>query len=151
MQFKGVPVLVWTDVLKFLLIEESWLDVTSLNSLDNRFLLEFSLRYFMSLRKIAKSVQRVLCQLLALRNDIDGFSFINYILWFRYFTLFMNLMNGEKGTKTTDEQEEKGEMHHNASQTLHQNAVLAMSNLLNANIDTGLMYAIGKWNQRSRP
>lgn len=64
-------------------------------------------------------------------------------LFLKYFTLFMNLMNGEKGTKTTDEQEEKGEMHHNASQTLHQNAVLAMSNLLNANIDTGLMYAIG--------
>lgn len=55
MQFKGVPVLVWTDVLKFLLIEESWLDVTSLNSLDNLFLLEFSPRYFMSLRKIAES------------------------------------------------------------------------------------------------
>ncbi len=56
----------------------------------------------------------------------------------------MNLMNREKVTITAEQQEEKGAVHHNASQTLHQNTVLAMSNLLNANIDTGLMYAIGK-------
>ena len=56
----------------------------------------------------------------------------------------MNLMNGEKVTITAGQQEEKGDLHNSASQKLHQNAVLAMSNLLNANIDTGLMYAIGK-------
>jgi len=56
----------------------------------------------------------------------------------------MNLMNREKGTITAEPQQEKGDVNHSASQTLHQNTVLAMSNLLNANIDTGLMYAIGK-------
>ena len=61
----------------------------------------------------------------------------------RYFTLFMNLMNKEKGTIRA-----RGNVHFIASQTLHQNTVLAMSNLLNANIDTGLMYAIGKKRKR---
>ena len=56
----------------------------------------------------------------------------------------MNLMNGEKVSITAEQQEEKGAVSHSASHTLHQNTVLAMSNLLNANIDTGLMYAIGK-------
>ena len=56
----------------------------------------------------------------------------------------MNLMNREKGTIKAEQQEDKGDVNHSASQTLHQNTVLAMSNLLNANIDTGLMYAIGK-------
>ena len=56
----------------------------------------------------------------------------------------MNLMNREKGTIKAEQQEDKGDLNHSASQTLHQNTVLAMSNLLNANIDTGLMYAIGK-------
>ena len=71
---------------------------------------------------------------------------IGYILCsfqFRYFTLFMNLMNREKGTIRAREN-----VHYVAAQTLHQNTVLAMSNLLNANIDTGLMYAIGKSTQR---
>ena len=62
----------------------------------------------------------------------------------------MNLMNREKGTITAEQRKDKGDVNHSASQTLHQNTVLAMSNLLNANIDTGLMYAIGKeretWN-----
>ena len=56
----------------------------------------------------------------------------------------MNLMNREKGAITAEQREDKGDVNHSASQTLHQNTVLAMSNLLNANIDTGLMYAIGK-------
>lgn len=56
----------------------------------------------------------------------------------------MNLMNREKGTITAEQREDKGDVNHSASQTLHQNTVQAMSNLLNANIDTGLMYAIGK-------
>lgn len=55
----------------------------------------------------------------------------------------MNLMNREKGTIRAREN-----VHYIASQTLHQNTVLAMSNLLNANIDTGLMYAIGKTRQK---
>ena len=55
----------------------------------------------------------------------------------------MNLMNREKGTVRAKEN-----VHYVASQTLHQNTVLAMSNLLNANIDTGLMYAIGKTTER---
>ncbi|XP_020613799.1 neurofibromin-like [Orbicella faveolata] len=64
-------------------------------------------------------------------------------LFLKYFTLFMNLMNREKGTITAEQREDKGDVNHSASQTLHQNTVQAMSNLLNANIDTGLMYAIG--------
>ncbi|XP_015765754.1 PREDICTED: neurofibromin-like [Acropora digitifera] len=59
-------------------------------------------------------------------------------LFLKYFTLFMNLMNTEKNVIRTREN-----LCHVASQKLHQNSVLAMSNLLNANIDTGLMYAIG--------
>lgn len=55
----------------------------------------------------------------------------------------MNLMNREKGTIRAKEN-----VCYLASQTLHQNTVLAMSNLLNANIDTGLMYAIGKTTER---
>lgn len=51
----------------------------------------------------------------------------------------MNLMNTEKNVIRTREN-----LCHVASQKLHQNSVLAMSNLLNANIDTGLMYAIGE-------
>ena len=53
----------------------------------------------------------------------------------------MNLMNTEKNVIRTREN-----LCHVASQKLHQNSVLAMSNLLNANIDTGLMYAIGETN-----
>lgn len=59
-------------------------------------------------------------------------------LFLKYFTLFMNLMNDGKSTTQA-----QGDVCYIASQTLHQNTVLAMSNLLNANIDTGLMYAIG--------
>jgi len=39
---------------------------------------------------------------------------------------------------------ENPESNLSAPHSLHQNTILAMSNLLNANIDTGLMYAIGK-------
>ena len=56
----------------------------------------------------------------------------------------MNLMNREKGTIRAREN-----VHYVASQMLHRNTVLAMSNLLNANIDTGLMYAIGKTRARN--
>lgn len=61
----------------------------------------------------------------------------------RYFTLFMNLMSHCKaGQHSTDADGRQTNL--SASQSLHQNTILAMSNLLNANIDTGLMYAIGK-------
>ncbi|XP_048582480.1 neurofibromin-like isoform X2 [Nematostella vectensis] len=63
-------------------------------------------------------------------------------LFLKYFTLFINLMSGCKAPRGS-----VVDQRHVASATatnlLHQSTVLAMSNLLNANIDTGLMYAIG--------
>ena len=56
----------------------------------------------------------------------------------------MNLMNREKDAGRVDQRVGGSNLVHRSSQTLHQNTILAMSNLLNANIDTGLMFAIGK-------
>ena len=62
----------------------------------------------------------------------------------RYFTLFMNLMSRCTDMDTVDRRpSERGTV--SLSQAVNQSAVLAMSNLLNANIDTGLMYAIGEF------
>ena len=55
----------------------------------------------------------------------------------------MNLMSRCKDSGESHEDDWHAPL--SASQSLHQNTVLAMSNLLNANIDIGLMYAIGKW------
>ncbi|KAK3754965.1 hypothetical protein QZH41_017349 [Actinostola sp. cb2023] len=62
-------------------------------------------------------------------------------LFLKYFTLFMNLMSRCKEQYIADTEGRDTRL--SASQSLYQNTILAMSNLLNANIDTGLMYAIG--------
>ena len=65
-------------------------------------------------------------------------------LYCRYFTLFMNLLN-DCSEDATDEKSE-GPLRKcpvsNLS-ALRNCTVLAMSNLLNANIDSGLMHSIG--------
>ena len=61
---------------------------------------------------------------------------------YRYFTLFMNLLND-----STENQEEvplpRQRVQSNKNNTLRQATIQAMSNLLSANIDSGLMHSIG--------
>ena len=68
---------------------------------------------------------------------------INVYHYSRYFTLFMNLMSRSADLESVDRRTSRRSAL-SLTQTLNQSAVQAMSNLLNANIDTGLMYAIGK-------
>lgn len=66
-------------------------------------------------------------------------------LWFyRYFTLFMNLLND--CSEVEDEGQAVGGRKRGMSRrlaSLRHCTVLAMSNLLNANVDSGLMHSIG--------
>jgi len=67
------------------------------------------------------------------------------VLFFcRYFTLFMNLLNdcSEEATEEKSEGQSRKGAGSNLS-ALRNCTVLAMSNLLNANIDSGLMHSIG--------
>ena len=64
---------------------------------------------------------------------------------FRYFTLFMNLLND--CSEVEDEGQAVGGRKRGMSRrlaSLRHCTVLAMSNLLNANVDSGLMHSIGK-------
>lgn len=63
----------------------------------------------------------------------------------RYFTLFMNLLND--CSEVEDEGQAVGGRKRGMSRrlaSLRHCTVLAMSNLLNANVDSGLMHSIGK-------
>ncbi len=63
----------------------------------------------------------------------------------RYFTLFMNLLNDCSEVEDEDQQvagRKRGMSRRLA--TLRHCTVLAMSNLLNANVDSGLMHSIGE-------
>lgn len=65
-------------------------------------------------------------------------------LLLRYFTLFMNLLNDCSEVEDEGEQvagRKRGMSRRLAS--LRHCTVLAMSNLLNANVDSGLMHSIG--------
>ena len=64
----------------------------------------------------------------------------------RYFTLFMNLLNdcSEDIVEDTKRPNETRGVKINCTNTLRNCTVLAMSNLLNANIDSGLMHSIGE-------
>lgn len=65
--------------------------------------------------------------------------------FFRYFTLFMNLLND--CSEVEDESAQTGGRKRGMSRrlaSLRHCTVLAMSNLLNANVDSGLMHSIGK-------
>jgi len=62
----------------------------------------------------------------------------------RYFTLFMNLLND--CSEVEDESAQTGGRKRGMSRrlaSLRHCTVLAMSNLLNANVDSGLMHSIG--------
>ena len=62
----------------------------------------------------------------------------------RYFTLFMNLLND--CSEVEDEGQSVGGRKRGMSRrlaSLRHCTVLAMSNLLNANVDSGLMHSIG--------
>lgn len=67
------------------------------------------------------------------------------LFFFRYFTLFMNLLND--CSEVEDESAQTGGRKRGMSRrlaSLRHCTVLAMSNLLNANVDSGLMHSIGK-------
>lgn len=63
----------------------------------------------------------------------------------RYFTLFMNLLNDCTDVTTDIEGKDASRQRVNASKlnTLRSATIQAMSNLLSANIDSGLMHSIG--------
>lgn len=66
-------------------------------------------------------------------------------LFSRYFTLFMNLLNDCSEVEEDGQQvagRKRGMSRRLAS--LRHCTVLAMSNLLNANVDSGLMHSIGE-------
>ena len=66
-------------------------------------------------------------------------------LFLKYFTLFMNLLN-DCSEEATEEKCASDVMRKRSSSNLsalRNCTVLAMSNLLNANIDSGLMHSIG--------
>lgn len=74
----------------------------------------------------------------------------HYLPWLRYFTLFMNLLNDCSEPEDDTQQvagRKRGMSRRLAS--LRHCTVLAMSNLLNANVDSGLMHSIGE-HRRSR-
>lgn len=67
------------------------------------------------------------------------------LLFFRYFTLFMNLLND--CSEVEEDGQQVGERKRGMSRrlaSLRHCTVLAMSNLLNANVDSGLMHSIGQ-------
>lgn len=67
------------------------------------------------------------------------------LLSFRYFTLFMNLLND--CSEVEEDGQQVGERKRGMSRrlaSLRHCTVLAMSNLLNANVDSGLMHSIGQ-------
>lgn len=70
-------------------------------------------------------------------------SYVSYVSR-RYFTLFMNLLND--CSEVEDEGQAVGGRKRGMSRrlaSLRHCTVLAMSNLLNANVDSGLMHSIG--------
>lgn len=83
------------------------------------------------------------------KQPLEGFFFlINepfFVFLCRYFTLFMNLLND--CSEVEDEGQAVGGRKRGMSRrlaSLRHCTVLAMSNLLNANVDSGLMHSIGK-------
>lgn len=62
--------------------------------------------------------------------------------FFRYFTLFMNLLNDCNEAECTGI-EENPRQRAGKPNTLRNATIQAMSNLLSANIDSGLMHSIG--------
>lgn len=91
----------------------------------------------------------------ALQADLLGCSLPDFLgpgphiylsfFFFRYFTLFMNLLND--CSEVEDESAQTGGRKRGMSRrlaSLRHCTVLAMSNLLNANVDSGLMHSIGK-------
>ena len=69
-------------------------------------------------------------------------------LFLKYFTLYMNLLNDcSEDASTEDKVVSDGAHRKRASSnltSLRTCTVTAMSNLLNANIDSGLMHSVGK-------
>src|SRR6218665_3422280 len=68
-----------------------------------------------------------------------------FLIRCRYFTLFMNLLNDCSEEATEEKCNEGGRKCASSNLSALRNCtVLAMSNLLNANIDSGLMHSIGQ-------
>lgn len=72
-------------------------------------------------------------------------------LFLKYFTLFMNLLN-DCNDAVAEEKEVVSRQRLNTGKmsTLRNATIQAMSNLLSANIDSGLMHSIGKHKLLSR-
>jgi neurofibromin 1 len=62
----------------------------------------------------------------------------------RYFTLFMNLLNDCTDAQDVEKDVSRQRLAAGKLNTLHNATIQAMSNLLSANIDSGLMHSIGK-------
>jgi neurofibromin 1 len=62
----------------------------------------------------------------------------------RYFTLFMNLLNDCSDAQDVEKEVSRQRVAAGKLNTLHNATIQAMSNLLSANIDSGLMHSIGK-------
>lgn len=62
----------------------------------------------------------------------------------RYFTLFMNLLNDCSDAQDVEKEVSRQRVAVGKLNTLRNATIQAMSNLLSANIDSGLMHSIGK-------
>lgn len=62
----------------------------------------------------------------------------------RYFTLFMNLLNDCNDAQDVERDVNRQRVAAGKLNTFHNATIQAMSNLLSANIDSGLMHSIGK-------
>lgn len=63
---------------------------------------------------------------------------------YRYFTLFMNLLNDCNDAQDVERDVNRQRVAAGKLNTFHNATIQAMSNLLSANIDSGLMHSIGK-------
>jgi neurofibromin 1 len=69
----------------------------------------------------------------------DMLCFVN-----RYFTLFMNLLSDCNEQQDVERDVNRQRVAAGKLNTFHNATIQAMSNLLSANIDSGLMHSIGK-------
>lgn len=67
-------------------------------------------------------------------------------LFLKYFTLFMNLLNdcNEAASEEKEVVTMRSQLTTSKLSTLRDSTIQAMSNLLSANIDSGLMHSIGE-------
>ena len=72
-------------------------------------------------------------------------------LFLKYFTLFMNLLNDCSDAADVEKDVQRQRVNAGKLSTLRNATIQAMSNLLSANIDSGLMHSIGKYHNDTTP